>query len=159
MPKRFTLNGDPDEDAIQQSIAELLEWVLPPEVAWSHFPAGGYALSRAAQARLYRLGLKRGYPDLMICYPIRKTLWLEVKTPRGVLTRQQKDRHAQLQALGHTVVVVRKLDDALQALWTYGVPIRRARLAEGFVGNKAVVGSEARSPQERPEPQASRSAS
>lgn len=146
VPKRFTLNGDPDEDQIQKSIADLLDWILPEEVAWSHFPAGGYLLSKAAQARLYRLGLKRGFPDLMICYPPKRTLWLEVKAPRGVLSKAQKARHAQLQALGHVVVVVRSVDDALQALWTYGVPIRRARIAEGFLGKSSADTSR---PQER----------
>lgn len=134
---------DPSEDQLQKSIADLLEWILPEEVAWSHFPAGGYQLTRAAQARLLRLGLKRGFPDLMICYGRLKMLWMEVKTPTGVVSKQQEKRHAQLQALGHVVVVVRSVEQVLQALLTYGVPIRRARLDRSYHGTQGDAGAAA----------------
>lgn len=159
MPKRFTLNGDPDEDQIQQSIVDLLKWVLPDEVAWTHVAHGGYQLTKAASARLYRLGLTKGWPDILLCYGGRKMLWMEVKAPRGALSRAQKDRHAQLQALGHVVVVVRSADDALHAMWNYQVPFKRARLAEGFLGKtQAVAGGKEAAAQGTTEGQAQRSA-
>ena len=147
---KLRLNCDPDEDALQQSIADLLDWILPAEIAWSHFPAGGYQLTKAAQARLYRLGLKRGWPDIEIAYSRGRTLRLEVKTRHGRLSRQQEDRIAQLQALGHPVVVVRRVEDVIAALRTYDVPYKRARLAEGFDG-KAVEGRSETAQASRPQ--------
>lgn len=136
----FRLNGEPDEDALQESIADLLDWILPDEVVWSHFPAGGYQLSKAAAARLYRLGLKRGIPDICVWYAGGRTLGMEVKTRRGVASTAQKGVHARLQAAGHPVVIVRCVEDVLAALRTYGVPYLKARLAEGYRGTQ-VVGS------------------
>lgn len=129
---RLKLRGEPDEDQLHKSIADLLDWVLTEDVVWSHFPAGGYELGPAARGRLWRLGLKQGFPDLVICYAPLKTLWLEVKTRFGVTSRAQKRKHEQLRAIGHPVVVVRSVEDVLAALETFGVPYRKVRLAEAY---------------------------
>lgn len=126
---------DPSEDQFQHSIADLLDRILPEEqVAWTHFPAGGYELSPAARARLYRLGLKRGWPDILICYEPCRSLWLEVKTATGHLSPAQRSMHLRLQAMGHPVVVVRRVEDVIKALMEYSVPFRRVRLAEAYGG-------------------------
>lgn len=138
MPKKkpFKLVApDPDEDQCQASIVSLFDRILPEDqVAWSHFPAGGYYLSPAARARLYRLGLKQGWPDLLICYEPCRSLWLEVKTRTGQLRPAQRSMHIRLRAMGHKVVVVRSIEDVIAALMEYGVPFRRARLAESYHG-------------------------
>lgn len=134
--RRFTMVTPPDprEDELQQAIAQLLDQILiEGQVAWSHFPAGGYQLTPAARARLYRLGLKPGFPDIMILFSQARVLWLEVKTRTGVLSKDQSHMHALLRMLGHTVKVVRSLEDVIGALQQHRVPMRMARLG-GFFG-------------------------
>lgn len=134
--KRFRLTPpDPSEDQFQHSIANLLDAILlADQVAWSHFPAGGYFLTPAARARLYRLGLKQGFPDLVICYSVGRVLWLEVKTATGVVSPAQRAMHLLLRRLGHHVVVVRKIEHVIAALLEYGVPFRCNSIAEGYIG-------------------------
>lgn len=131
---KLKLTGEPNEDELQQSIADLLDWVLDEDVDWSHFPAGGYQLNGAARGRLYRLGLKPGFPDILICYSGGRDLWLEVKTRFGVTSQAQKKRHERLRANGHPVVVVRCVDDVLAALRTHKVPFKEVRLGGGYRG-------------------------
>lgn len=140
-PPKLKLRGEPTEDELQASIANLLDWVLTEDVVWSHFPAGGYELGVAASARLYRLGLKKGFPDIEICYTPGRTLWLEVKTRFGVTSKAQRKKHEQLQAIGHPVVVVRRVEDVLAALETYGVPYKKVRLAETYSVKTQAVAS------------------
>ena len=126
---------DPSEDQLKHSIANLLDAILPEDqVLWSHFPAGGYELTPAARARLYRLGLKRGFPDILLCYSLGRILWLEVKTPTGVVSPAQRKVHLGLKKQGHNVVIVRRIEDVIKALMEYNVPFRRARLAESYHG-------------------------
>lgn len=132
---------DPSEDQFQHAIANLLDSILPADqVAWSHFPAGGYFLSPAARARLYRLGLKRGFPDIVICYAPARILWLEVKTLTGVISPAQRATHLLLRQLGHTVAVVRRIEQVIAVLMEYQVPFRRARLdGEWYARTQAVA--------------------
>lgn len=120
---------DPTEDQLQTSIASLLERILRPEEALAtHFPAGGYHLTPAARARLYRLGLRQGWPDLIICYSPGRVLWLEVKTPTGAITPAQRVMHMRLRALRQPVVVVRRIEDVIAALIEHEVPFSKVRL-------------------------------
>lgn len=136
MPRRFKLTApDPSEDEFQKSVADLFHAILPPDkVAFSHFPSGGYQLTPAAKARLYRIGLTKGWPDLIVCYGGGKCLWLELKTRRGVVSSEQKQRHHQLRLLGHPVVLCRCIEDVIAALDEWRVPYRRMRLAGVYHG-------------------------
>lgn len=128
-PKLRLTPPDPSEDRLQESIFHLLDRILQPEEALAtHFPAGGYHLTPAARARLYRIGLRRGWPDAFICYTFGRILWLEVKTATGAITPAQREKHMQLRALGHKVVVVRRIEDVIAALIEYEVPFRKIRL-------------------------------
>ena len=54
------------EDDLHEQVAKALAILLPPPVEWTTVPAGGYELSAAARARLFRLGLRPGWPDIII---------------------------------------------------------------------------------------------
>lgn len=135
MAPKLRLTGGPKEDDLQASIAQLLHLVLPEWIAWSHFPAGGYYLTPAARARLTRLGLTKGFPDLLICLPHGKCLWMEVKSELGRVEYEQRLRHAQLNNLGHPVEVVRCTEDVMLALDKYQVPHKAATLIGGSFGS------------------------
>lgn len=154
MSRRFKLTApEPSEDELQASIADLLNAILiPGQAEWVHVPAGGYALSPAASARLYRLGLRAGWPDLLVCYAPCRSLWLEVKAVGGVTSKVQKLKHEGLRRVGHPVVIVRSIGDVLAALEAHEVPFRRARVAEGYYGRatQGISGASASKSQERP---------
>lgn len=55
-----------------------------------------------------------GEPDLEFTCPNGKTLFLEIKTPKGITKQQQKKYHEHLRKLGHLVFVVRSVNDAVE---------------------------------------------
>ena len=135
-PKPLKLTyPDPSEDQLQASIVNLLHAILIPDmVRWTHIAHGGYELTKPARGRLTRLGLQRGFPDLVLCYSPGRTLWMEVKTPTGHLSPAQRMNHIALRMLGHQVVIVRRIEDVVSALMECDVPFRQARLAESYHG-------------------------
>lgn len=88
-----------------------------------HIPNGGFRNAREA-ARLKAQGVKAGVPDLMLARPnglfsarTYHGLFIEMKTSTGTLDKHQASYHAQLQAQGYRVEVIRSLAD-FQALIT-----------------------------------------
>lgn len=73
MPRRFRLTPpEPRELAIHASCVDALEKLLLPPACFATYPAGIVELSAQQAARYARLGLKRGWPDIMVAY---RTLW------------------------------------------------------------------------------------
>lgn len=144
MTKPFKLAyPDPDEDQFQASVVHLFDAILRPEEAiYTHIAHGGYELSKAARARLFRLGLKPGWPDIEIRYSEGRSLFLEFKTATGKLSLGQRQRHAQLEALGHVVVVCRWssrwAEDIIAILEKHGVPFRRAQVDGSYLYGTAI---------------------
>ena len=75
-------------------------------------PNGGKR-GRLAGARLVVEGMVAGMPDLHI--PALK-LWIEMKTPTGVVSPAQRQIHARLKDEGQTVVVCRSVDEVMAAV-------------------------------------------
>ena len=62
-------------------------------------------------------GALAGIPDLQICLEGGKVIWIELKrTKGGVLSPAQKEIHARLEALGHTVIIGYGAKDAFDKL-------------------------------------------
>lgn len=85
--------------------------------------AGGkYAWSNIQKAnRRKRMGYLAGTPDLMIFEPrgINKGLFIEMKSPRGVLSDSQKDFGERATTNGYAYVVCHSLEEAQQAVEKY----------------------------------------
>lgn len=56
----------------------------------------------------------RGVPDLVVFAPKGRTLWLEVKTPKGTQSDHQKAFERRILDLGHEYHLVRSVDEALK---------------------------------------------
>lgn len=73
--------------------------------------------SGAEGAKMVRMGLKKGIPDL--CLPVRSfdgkygSLYLEMKAQNGVLRESQKQQIKLLRELGNRVEVLRDADKAM----------------------------------------------
>lgn len=131
----------PEED-IHVSAGHLLDRVLLPPAKWTTFPAGNVPLPPEYAAKLARLGLQRGWPDiLVVCGAV---YGIEIKRRGGCLSKTrtvrtrsgaqrvllgQEDVFPQLEEAGMRIAVCHDQDEVLDALVAWGLPIRGARVA------------------------------
>lgn len=65
-------------------------------------------------------GVVAGAPDICIFLKNGVTLWVEVKSNKGILSKAQKEFHATLQNLEHNIFVARSIFDVEKILKVYG---------------------------------------
>ena len=82
-------------------------------------PNGGLR-SKIEAAILKGLGVRAGVPDL-IAIKAGRVCALELKSPRGRLSKAQKETITQLQGAGAIVAVADRLDAALDKLELWGI--------------------------------------
>jgi hypothetical protein len=137
-PFRLTPTVTP-EDALHESVADALDVLVLPPAVWTTFPAGNVPLEPRYAAKLARLGLKRGWPDILV---LHQTLFgVELKRAGGALSRTrmvrarsgglrvlegQADVFPRLIAAGMRIAVCRSVDEVVAALRGWGVPLRVA---------------------------------
>jgi hypothetical protein len=78
------------------------------------FPNGGIRELRYG-ARLKREGLKKGFPDLGIFWPVNEYhgAFIEFKSKNGVLRKEQAEMLGLLNSQGYCCIVVRGIDEAI----------------------------------------------
>jgi len=77
--------------------------------------------------RFKQEGMKKGVADLFLALPVcnDKTeykkcgLWIEVKSHKGVLSKEQRDFMEMVKWAGYSAVVVRSVDEGIQAIKDY----------------------------------------
>jgi len=130
------------EDELHASVARALDVLLLPPAMWATYPAGSVPLPPEYAAKLTRLGLKRGWPDILIVHG--PSYGIELKRPGGVLSRTrtvrtrrgalrvldgQEDVFPRLEDAGMRIGVCRSVDEVLAQLRAWGLPLRNARVA------------------------------
>lgn len=65
-----------------------------------------------------------GWPDFTLLHPKRPALLIEFKDKETAVSKVQRELHAELQGMGHTIHIVRDLNIALELLkaWLGDVP-------------------------------------
>jgi hypothetical protein len=137
--KPFRLrNRQPLEAVMHQQLARVLDQYLLRPAEWACYPAGAAHLSPQQQAKYSRMGLKRGWPDVMILYAGR-LYGLELKRPGGQLSKSyigrtklgtaryyigQEEMFPRLIEAGMTIAIVRSLKEALLQIAEWGIPFR-----------------------------------
>jgi len=111
-----------EEDDLQASVCEYLKWALPDDGTFYAVPNGGKRHAREA-ARMVRLGVRAGVPDLAIVFRGRP-IFIELKTARGVVSEHQKQMARRLTYCGADVLYCRSVDGVENALRELGVPLR-----------------------------------
>lgn len=130
--RRSSASPPASEQQIQRAIVQWFQLALHPNVAYCAIPNGGYR--RRIEARIMKgLGTVPGAPDLVLWFPPGKSLCLEVKTEIGRVSESQWWFHAKLQWCGVPVVIVRSLEDAIEACKGMGVPMKADLIAEARV--------------------------
>lgn len=127
----------PDETDIHATVAAALDKLLLPPAMWTTLPIGHVQLTGQQAAKFARLGVKRGWPDVLVLYG--HTYGIELKRPgarlskaRIVPTRRggrrmvagQVEVFPRLEAAGMRIAVCATLEDVLAALRAWGVPVR-----------------------------------
>ena len=127
---RKKVSGRHLESEIQIQIVELLKRVLKGNVLWTFFPAGeagGGRGGRVRGARLKRMGLQPGWPDLQFLHKGRY-YGMEVKTKTGRLSQSQRRMHDLMEDQGISVAVVRSINDVLERCNEWKLLTRTAAL-------------------------------
>jgi hypothetical protein len=139
-PRPFRLRPPvvPEND-LHEAVADALDKLLLPPAQWTTFPAGSVPLPPEFAAKLARLGLKRGWPDILIVHD-RAVFGIELKTATGILSRTrivrtrsgalrelagQTDVFPKLGRAGMRISICRSVDEVLAALRGWDVPMRR----------------------------------
>ena len=115
------------ETRMHCSIVKLIETAKVPGVVAIHCPNGGKRSKREA-AIFKTMGVRAGVPDLIIWQPGGITRFIEIKTPRGIVSSAQIEFFNAMRRNGHECSVVRSLDEAAALLTEWGV-IRCVRMA------------------------------
>jgi hypothetical protein len=126
------------EEPIHVSIVTYLRTTLPKDWVVMHTPNN--PRSEAAGARLKRMGMIAGWPDITLLGVIPGRWqpfmgFLEVKAPKGALRPAQKECHRSLQSLGFPVAVVRSIEDVRVVADAWGLPSRDVKPG-GAVANR-----------------------
>lgn len=124
---------------LHASIADALDTLLLPGTVWTSLPIGHVRLDPAQAARLARIGVHRGWFDILVVHAGRP-IGLEVKRQGGRLSRDrvvptrrggtrvlegQTSVFPRLLEAGIAIAAVESVDEALAALAAFGVPLRR----------------------------------
>ena len=110
------------ESAIQRQIVDYIGAVLPHAVCFA-IPNGARR-TQSGRASNAVPGLRKGAPDLCVCLPQGRSLFIEVKSLKGRVSIEQIGFHGLLSANGHDVVVARSIDDVRRAFVALGIKTR-----------------------------------
>lgn len=109
------------EDRLHQHIWRALQFVLPPGAVAQSFENRGNGQREGARRKAR--GCLPGWPDMGIVWDTR-THYIELKAPKGRLSSEQKEKHAELRAAGAKVGVCRSLDEVVDFLRECDIPVR-----------------------------------
>ena len=95
------------EDDLQRAVCDLLAVYERQGLLMSFaVPNGGKRNAREA-ARMKMMGVRPGVPDLCLLFPGGRTIFLELKAPKGKLSPHQADWIKATNAMGYTTLIVR----------------------------------------------------
>ena len=118
---------DPLEYAIHCQIADYLTMVIKKPSRWWSIEVSNQqsgVIGMIKQNKLKRKGVLTGTPDIQIIWKTEdfvKLIFLEVKTATGTLTERQRALHEELRQEGHSVSVVRSVEETKAILKGLGV--------------------------------------
>jgi len=116
---------DRPEDRVQREVIAFLAAVLPHAVVFA--VPNGARRGKGGKAANAVPGLLPGAPDLAVCLPHGRVLWVECKAPEGVVSDAQDTLWLRLRALGHDYCVVRSQGDVRAELAALSIVTREAK--------------------------------
>ena len=107
------------EEQIHCVIVDILRFNAHPDTIFFH-AANGESRSKRTGARLKRMGVVPGVPDICLTLPDGRSAYLEIKSAKGVLSPEQRAFRARCEATGIPYAVVRSSAEAEQILHSWG---------------------------------------
>jgi hypothetical protein len=115
------------ETALHMAVARFIGLAWPPELPWTHFPAGELR-DKGTAGKLKAMGLKPGWGDFIFVLPNAQFAELELKVGSNGLSAVQIEHRQQLLACGATHAVATSLEEveAILSRWlaAYGLKLR-----------------------------------
>ncbi len=118
--QRGTAPPPAKEFALHCMVADILRRFIRPGWIWTHLPMGEFR-DPATAGRLKRMGVSRGWPDLMFVSSTGVMCWLELKRRGNHLTEDQDAVATFLINAGLRYNCVDNFQDALTVLKIWGV--------------------------------------
>lgn len=120
-------NANP-EHKLQVQVRQYLMTALPPSIEWTA-NAAGVRVSIHAAKKMKAAGVRRGWPDLQFLFPDGVTRFVELKTPTGSLSPEQRDFRDRCLRIRPPVdiwALARSVEDVAAALAGWGVELRES---------------------------------
>jgi hypothetical protein len=107
------------EAGVQFAIVQYIKVMYPNALYCAS--AGGMFTSMKQAIKMKMTGYVKGFPDLQICEPNEKYhgLFIEVKTDKGVVSKEQKEWIKQLNKRGYYATYVKGSEDAIKVIDAY----------------------------------------
>jgi len=120
--------GVGSEAQLHKAVADYLDWCLLPPAVYTTFPAGWYKLPKGTGGIMRGAGLKAGMPDLLLFHAGR-TFGIELKVATGRQTEAQREMQKKLEKAGVYYAVIRDLNELVDYLGFWKVPLRNSDIA------------------------------
>lgn len=108
------MKRDNPEQRLQIAVAQYLGHALKPPVVWTAIGHGGGGRVRGAQ--LKAMGLKKGWPDILILAPGPNVLGIELKAKGGSQTPEQREIEAAFYGCKAWYVLCRSVEEVARAV-------------------------------------------
>lgn len=106
------------EEILHRHVAQFLDVVIKPPMIWTTIPAGGGGLIRGA--KLKAMGLKKGWPDIIVIAPGPHIIAIELKAKEGKQSPEQKAVAAALWDCKVPYFLCRSVEEVHLALHSVG---------------------------------------
>lgn len=136
-PLRLVAKTQPERD-LHEAVAKALRFLVLRPAFWTCFPAGSVPLPARYATKLYRLGLQRGVPDVLLWYD-GDSFGIELKRAGATLSRTYTRRTASgalreyagqadvfplLEEAGMRIAVCHDVDSVIDQLQAWSIPMR-----------------------------------
>lgn len=118
------------ELSLQVFTAQFLTLSAADSVMWYAVPNGEYRSKRTG-AKLKRMGVRAGVPDFALVLPGGQAAFLELKTPKGRLSKAQKDLRPEIERSGAYYEVADTSEQVIGILRAWGA-VRRSVAVSGL---------------------------
>jgi hypothetical protein len=116
------------EEALQTACADFMN-LFCPLVLYFMIPNGAYIGSGRGRfaylAKLKRMGLRPGAPDMILLFPKGGLLLIEFKSAKGKVSKEQADFAARCYELGVLYEVANSFEKFVETLKLHGVPMKQ----------------------------------
>jgi hypothetical protein len=117
-PKAAKPRRNRPEEILHRALASHLTIRPAPNIYWLHVPNGGWRSKTEAKI-LKSMGVRKGTPDLLLCRA-GKLIAIELKSPKGRVSKHQREAIAELTAAGCMCRAIDNIDDAVAWLEKLG---------------------------------------